>query len=381
MDYNDNHSFQTQNETFTTVPQVKKPKFILATVLFILTLASCIFAGFSWAGTDVVDAFSIQIAVMYGVLIMVFLLAHELGHFFAARYHKIDVTLPYFLPFPLFSPFGTMGAFIKTKTPIHSKKVLFDIGVSGPLVGFIVCLLFLIIGLLTCPSIEYLYTIHPDYQYSNWDTTGLYFGDTVLFEILKHIVRAPSYLPPMNEIYHYPFLCVGWFGLFVTAMNLLPFGQLDGGHILYAMFGRKQHTIAKISWWFLLVLGLGNGFGYLYSLLQIDIPGYFFITLQDYFLPVLQWISENAAWYFMGWSGWLFWAFLSRFFIKLPHPIVEDENPIGRKRIILGWVSIVLFFLTFTYNGIYFVDTLVEKTKKTIIQLQTPNSQQQSLLQ
>ena len=368
MDYKSSQPFLTQEEVSQLFPQKKKPKFILASILFILTFLSCVVAGLSWAGIEEINAFSLQIGLTYAILIMVFLLAHELGHYFAARYHKVDVTLPYFIPFPFFSPFGTMGAFIKTKTPIVSRKVLFDIGASGPLVGFVFCFLFLIIGLLTCPPLDYLYTIHPEYQYSQWDTSGLYFGDTILFELMKHIVSAPSYLPPMNEIYHYPFLCVGWFGMFVTAMNLLPFGQLDGGHILYAMFGKKQHLIANISWWLLLILSLGSGFGYLYSLLQIDIPGFFFITLQDYFLPVLEWIQQNATWYFMGWSGWLFWAFLSRFFIKLPHPIVEDDEPIGTKRVVLGWIAIVIFFLTFTYNGIYFKDANTKgSSKKTMI--------------
>lgn len=368
MEHQSSQTYLTEAEVSQIFQRKKKPKFILASVLFILTFISCVFAGLSWAGVEEINAFSLQIGFTYATLILVFLLAHEFGHYFAARYHKVDVTLPYFIPFPFFSPFGTMGAFIKTKTPIVSRKVLFDIGASGPLVGFVVCFLFMVIGLLTCPPIEYLYQIHPTYQYSQWDSSGLYFGDTVLFEILKHIVSAPSYLPPMNEIYHYPFLCVGWFGMFVTAMNLLPFGQLDGGHILYAMFGRKQHIIAKFSWWILLILSLGSGFGYLYSLLQIDIPGFFFITLQDYFLPVLEWVQQHATWYFMGWSGWLFWAFLSRFFIKLPHPIVEDDEPIGSKRTILGWIAIVIFFLTFTYNGIYFKDAPSnQSSKKTMI--------------
>ena len=124
-----------------------------------------------------------------------------------------------------------------------------------------------------------------------------------------------SFSETMNEMYHYPFLCVGWFGMFVTSLNMLPMGQLDGGHITFAMFGSKQSIIARISWWIIFSLGIGSFLGWFYEQIVVESPGEFYTTIQSILLPTFLWIKLHAPWIYNGWNGWLFWALITRFFI------------------------------------------------------------------
>lgn len=338
-------------------PKPKGSRLITNIILFLLTFVSTTIAGTFLAGYIPWEIENWQHGILYSVLIMTFLLVHEFGHYIAARKHGVKASLPYFLPMPIvfLSPFGTFGAFIRTKTPILSRRALFDIGAAGPLAGFIVCLIILIIGMATLPPIDYLYNIHPEYKFNSMIGGGIriIFGDTILFPLL-HYIFAPAngYLPPMVEIQHYPFLCVGWFGMFVTALNMLPFGQLDGGHILYAMFGKYQKRIASVAWWLIVVLGMGSVFADLSDILRNNSPDAFYTFLQSVFTPAFEAIHRIAPWYFEGWNGWLFWALIGRFLIKLKHPPVEDEAPIGTMRMMLGWIAILAFVVSFSYNGI-----------------------------
>ncbi len=337
-----------------------KPRYFLALGLFILNIISTIFAGVLWAGHNPFELTHWHYGVTYSLLLMLFLSAHELGHYFAARYHNIDTSLPYCLPFPIpvLSPFGTLGAFIKTREPIPSRKILFDIGVAGPLAGFIVCLGILIIGFLTMPSVEYLYSVHPDYLLNGGHITthGMFFGDTILFSTLKTLFIAPdTFFPPMNEIYHYPFLCVGWFGLFVTALNMLPIGQFDGGHVIYAMFGEKQVRIGKFIWWIMLFIGLGGGITFLHSVIQTYSPNDLYPITQGGFNSYFTFIGSFAPWFIYCWNGWLLWVCIARFVMKIKHPPVRDTSPIGTTRMIIGYIALLIFILSFSYNGIYFI--------------------------
>ena len=325
--------------------------------LFILTCASTMMAGSAWAGKNPVEVTNWIYGWTYASLLMLFLLTHEFGHYLAAMYHGVDASLPYFIPLPIpyVSMFGTFGAYIKTRGLIPNRKALFDIGASGPLAGFVVCLAIFIYGLTHLPGIDFLYGIHPEYKdmgimYPEW---GMYFGDMVLYRGLVAVFVEPgTYIPPLNELYHYPFLCVGWFGMFVTSLNLLPIGQLDGGHISYAMFGEKQSMIARIVWYGMILLGLGSFLGWFYEQIVVESPNEIYTMLQTMFLPLLLWLKVHAPWVYGGWSGWLFWAFFTRFFIKLEHPPVEGE-PIGFIRQFLGWVAFIIFLCTFAFNGIY----------------------------
>ncbi len=285
-------------------------------------------AGVQWLNRNPFDLSNISLGLTYAILIMLMLAAHEFGHYFAAKVHKVGATLPFFLPFPSFlliAPFGTLGAVIRLKTPISSRKVIFDIGAAGPIAGFVVTMAILIIGFRTLPAIEYLYAIHPEYaQMATIPKAGLTFGGTLFYSAVASLF-APSgaFVPPMNEIYHYPFLCVGWFGMFVTALNLIPIAQLDGGHISYAMFGNRYHTIAQSA---------------LVGLVLIGSLG---------LLPYLNIPFEY------GWPGWLFWALILIFFLRSPRlrrAPVEDETPLDGWRMAIGWLCVIIFIGSFSLS-------------------------------
>lgn len=338
----------------------KKAPLVVHLLLFIMTCITTMIAGTLWQMKDYTEISNWHYGITYVVLIMTFLISHEFGHYIASRIHKVDASLPYFLPafIPELMLFGTFGAVIATRSPIPNRKALFDIGVFGPIAGFLVSIIFLIIGLQTLPPKEFIYTIHPEYliKFSGEiPNEGLHFGDTLIFTILAQFFANPNgWLPPMNEIYHYPFLCVGWFGLFVTTLNLLPFGQLDGGHILYSMFGSKQNKIAKVVWWLLMIFASGSVLNLLLTMFSdIQIPNPFYIWLQDNFEPILSKLKMLVPWYFNFWGGWLFWALFTRIFVRIPHPFVPKTEALNPMRKTLGWIAIFIFFLSFSYNGIY----------------------------
>ncbi len=332
-------------------------------ILFLFTFLTCVIAGAAWAGANVFEITTWGEGLLYAVLILTFLSAHEFGHYFAAKAHGVKASLPFFIPFPplyyIFPiNFGTFGAVIKTRSPIPSRKALFDIGAAGPIAGFIVCIIFLIIGLQTLPGIDFIYSIHPEYLENGGKIpeTSLFFGDTLLYTIFaKLFANHDGFLPPMNEIYHYPFLNVGWFGLFVTTLNMLPFGQLDGGHILYSMFGKKQKKIAKILWIVMIAIGSGSIINELYLFLGSTFESSTAQFIQSIFYPPLDMLHDIIPWYFQGWGGWLFWGLIAKFFLKLPHPPVGDYDDIGATRKTIGWATIIILGLSFSYNGIYFI--------------------------
>lgn len=345
--------------------QRKKHSVYFHIFLFLATFLSTTIAGVQWAGQDFTHLENISYGLTYGILMMLFFFSHEFGHYFASRYHKVDVTLPYFIPFPpapgLIGLFGTFGAVIRTRSPILSRTALFDIGVAGPIGGFIMSLIFLIYGLMTLPTIDFIYSIHPNYLVMNSGqipAEGLFYGDTILYSILSSVFANPDgFLPPMNEIYHYPFLNVGWFGLFVTTLNMMPIGQLDGGHITYAMFGRNLQTkIARIFWWLIMIMGVFGILGIFYEILSLEHEGTSYYFLKQIFFPILNFIHVNAPFLYKSWSGWLFWGVITRLFIKLEHPPVRDNEPLSRNRMIVGWLSIIILVLSFSYNGLYFIE-------------------------
>ncbi|MBE2281439.1 MAG: site-2 protease family protein [Ignavibacteriaceae bacterium] len=240
-------------------------------ILVLITFVTTVIAGAQWVlGYGVLDVSQLYHGLPYAFSILFMLGTHEFGHYFASLAHKVKVTLPYFIPFPSiegFLNFGTMGAVIKTKSPIQNKTALFDIGIAGPVAGFIASIGLVIYGFSTLPGKDYILGIHPDYDTLEYGAAGvsLIFGDNILFSVLRDMfANSPDgFIPPMNEIYHYPYLCVGWFGLFVTALNLIPVGQLDGGHIMYAMFGSKVQKI--VAWVFMLFMLVWGGLGILTS--------------------------------------------------------------------------------------------------------------------
>ncbi len=343
-------------------PKVLKKKYAIHILLFVITFFTTTLAGVQWLMKDFTNPANWVYGLSYSIPLLLFLSAHEFGHYFAAKYHNVKATLPYYIPIflPFFVNFGTFGAVIKTQSPIPNRKALFDIGVAGPIAGFIVSLGILIYGLYNLPPIDYIYSIHPEYltQYNGAiPGNGLHFGDTLLYFILSELFANPNgFLPPMNEIYHYPFLCVGWFGLFVTALNLIPIGQLDGGHITYAMFGNQHRKIARSAWWLMFMMGLFSLLGGLETLLREDMNNTAFELMKLLIYPPLKFIRENLPWLYSSWEGWLIWAIITKFFIKLDHPPIYDSEELSPGRKKLGWIAILILISSFSYNGIYIIE-------------------------
>lgn len=296
---------------------------IINIILFICTFFTTTVAGVAWLNADPYDYSNFHLGLTYSILILLVLSSHEFGHYFAARVHKVKVTLPYYIPFPLFlNPFGTMGAVIKMRSPSRTRKALFDIGIAGPISGFIVSVAILIWGMTHLPQFDYIYKIHPEYEVTGVPTTGFSFGSTLLYWSMgKIFVGSPDvFLPPMNEMYHYPFLCVGWFGLLITALNLLPVGQLDGGHITYALLGSKHKIVARIFFGLTLAMGLVG----LLPFLGVEI------------------FSEY------GLLNWLVWSILIFFVIKIDHPPIYDPEDLCVRRKLLGLFALFMFISSFT---------------------------------
>jgi membrane-associated protease RseP (regulator of RpoE activity) len=314
--------------------------------LFLCTFFTTTIAGVWWVNPDPFELTNFHLGIAYSVSILFILACHEFGHYFAARYHKVDTTLPYFIPFPpIVLSFGTFGAIIRTRTVPPTKKAIFDIGVAGPIAGFFASILVLVYGFLHLPSASYILAIHPDYDFlanASRSAHGAYleFGNSILFSTLKSALTDPSrqFVPPMSEVYHYPFLCAGWFGLFVTALNLIPMGQFDGGHIIYGMFGDLHRKIARISFYILIVLGVPS----LADALLRTALGLIEKREIDQIIPYAQY----------SWSTWFFWAMIAYFIIKLYHPPVPDESPLDSRRMAVGWFCVLIFIVTFSVNPI-----------------------------
>jgi len=294
--------------------------YLLHGSLFLATFFTCTFAGVQWLNKDSLELANFPAGFGYSLLLILFLASHEFGHYIAARMYGISVTLPFFIPIPHFlNPFGTMGAVIRIRSPFPSRRSLFDVGIAGPIAGFIVTLIVLLIGFINLPGKEYLYSIHPEYaRMAEIPSGGFTFGSSLLFWFLCKIFASHGFVPPMNEIYHYPLLCVGWFGMFVTAMNLLPVGQLDGGHVVYALLGPDaQHKVARVTFVLLVLLGLTG-----------IIPAF----------------GSSRQ---LGTLGWLVWAGILLFVIRLDHPQLMFPDELSPSRRFLGWLSIAIFILSF----------------------------------
>jgi len=329
----DNRYYQTVTGSEPIVEEVKRKPFkmgiSLNIILFIVTFITTTMAGVQWMNQDPYIFQNFRFGLKYSILILTVLSCHEFGHYFAAKIHKVKVTLPYFIPFPLplFNPFGTMGAVIRMKSPSRTRKALFDIGIAGPVAGFVASFIILVWGMTHLPSVEYLFNIHPNYRYEGIPLAqGFSFGNTLLYlGLSKLLASSPSvFLPPMNEMYHYPFLCVGWFGMLITSLNLLPVGQLDGGHIVYALFGNKHKIIARI---------------------------FFVITASMGVIGLLPFIGIN--WFEnYGLVQWVLWSLLILFVIRVDHPPLYDPEPIGWKRRLWGVFALFMFVSSFTPSPI-----------------------------
>jgi len=261
-------------------------------LLFIATFFTTLIAGALLNGViPWEEPEKLYLGLPFSLTLLLILMVHELSHYFTSRKHHVSASLPYFIPAPPI--IGTFGAIIKMKPPIPDKRSLIDIGASGPIGGFIIAIIACVVG-LSLSEVKPAGTLDG----------GLAFGSSLLFSFLSEIVLHAG--PEDYDVILHPVAFAGWIGLLVTSLNLLPIGQLDGGHIVYALFGEKHSLIAKITIPVLIVMG---------------------ITL---------------------WPGWLVWAVLMIVMGHKHPPVVYPHIQLDKNRKIIGWVSFAIFILTFT---------------------------------
>ncbi len=289
-------------------------------ILFALTVATTLIQGYVFEG-------SVLSAVSFSAALLFILGSHEMGHYHFGRKYGVNITPPYFIPAPPYiSPIGTFGAFIKIKSPITNKRALFDIGVAGPLAGIVATIPVLIIGLKLSTIVE------ADSFYSRPDVMILDFGNTLIFSYLSDLVLGK--VASGYAVEHHPVAFAGWVGLFITALNLIPSGQLDGGHIIYSLVSKKVHSAVSISMVVILVvIGLGT------------VP---FLKLSQMIwggdLP--SWISSVPV--YDGWPGWILWAVLLTILGTKHPPTIDEHTGLDFKRKVLAVVALLVFIGCFS---------------------------------
>lgn len=268
---------QTPPQTEPPVEREYRPRIGLPVALFFITCWSTYSVG----------------GLSFAMSLMTILLAHEFGHYLQARRYRVPASLPYFIPMPG-SPIGTMGAVIAMQPGIGNRRSLFDIGVTGPIAGLVPALIFSILGL--CWS---------EYLPIGSRPVRLGLGSPPLFSFLAHSILGP--VPEGHILSIHKVAFAGWVGIFITALNLIPIGQLDGGHVLYALLRERAHGIAQA----LLILAM-------------------------------------AAVVFYGYWGWSLMILLLMLMGPIHPPTADDSVPLGPTRTIIGWASLAFVPLGFT---------------------------------
>ncbi len=260
-------------------------------ILFGLTVITTLLAG---AIMNQVNPLSNPLLIFKGasfaVPLLLILTFHEFGHYIESKRAGIKVSLPYFIPGPTL--FGTFGAVIRSKSPFKTRRDLLDVGAAGPIAGFVVAVVVIIFGLSQSQIVEEV------------STDGFVLGESLIFKFLSWVVLKD--VPQGHTVLLSPTAFAGWAGILVTMLNLLPIGQLDGGHIMYALLGRNQRKVATVATFSLVPLG--------------------------YFL----------------WEGWFVWVVLV-LLIKIGHPpTLNDQVPLDTRRKVIGWLAMFIFILSFT---------------------------------
>ncbi|MCY3595145.1 MAG: site-2 protease family protein [Bacteroidetes bacterium] len=385
-------------------------RYLLHAGLFVVTLLSTALTGavvfigrsVAWEAGDAVlniggipftTAFLAD-AFTFGGALIAFLTIHEFGHYIAGRLHRVKTSLPYFIPSPLIG-IGTLGAVISIREPIPNLTKLFDIGAAGPIAGFVMVLILLVWAMATLPSPEYMFGVggheplldyiratgkFPETPISDAPPGGrLTLGATPLYWALTQVF--PN-VPPLYEMYHYPLLFAAWLGLFFTALNLMPVGQLDGGHIVYALFGPKWHARISRTFIFMMLSSMAVG-------AALVLPGMLItMTGNELIGKILLWFILGAflalctrrvfgeRWWLMtltilvlasfasavpdalnwfGYFGWFPWCLLLIFVVKVDHPPVPLSHPLTNLRRLIGYFTLAIFILCFSIKPLYSV--------------------------
>lgn len=301
------------------VPEARH-RYWLHVLLFLLTIVSTLIVGaelqssfaanqppfaadeaFFQLGWIASQPSRLLLGVPFSLSLMLILLAHEMGHYLAARYYGVDASLPYFIPAPTL--IGTFGAFIRIRSRIHSRRALFDIGIAGPIAGFVVAVGALAVG-MSCSKIAPNLVAAGDLQ----------LGYPLIFHAFTGLAPGAAMIS-MRAIYLNPIAVAAWVGMFATALNLLPGGQLDGGHILYALWPAAHKKVSRLLIATLVVMGLAF------------------------------------------WPGWLIWATVLLAFGR-SHPRVPEFPALDHKRRMLGVFGVLIFVLTFTPSPILGLEIL-----------------------
>ena len=383
--------------------------YLIQSILFIVTIITTTMAGAEWmygnifsfvydffryiggesADTQVIPHKAMGWAefisgFQFSIPFLVILTVHEFGHYFVARAHQVKVTLPYYIPlwFGFTQSIGTMGAFIRITSVVKSRLKFFDIGIAGPLAGFLVALVVLWYGFTHLPPPEFIFTIHPEYAkfglnypqfvYEN-APGGLILGDNILFWLFKTYIADPARLPHANEIIHYPYLFAGYLALFFTSLNLIPIGQLDGGHVLYGLIGKKKFNFAAPILFG--IFAFYSGFGlfrpdsFATGSSEVFYEQLFYLFLYIYFLYIcyrritdipstslmialIIVVGQFALSYIRpdweGYSGFLPFVFILGRFLGVKHPETEENEPMDLPRIILGIFALIIFVISFS---------------------------------
>ncbi len=260
-------------------------------------------------GWVLADPSRLLLGVPFAGTLMLILLAHEMGHFLYCVRYSVNATLPFFIPAPTL--IGTLGAFIRIKSPIRSREALFDIGIAGPIAGFVVALVTAVIALSLSKPMT-----------ASTGPSDLVLVYPIVFDIahwlLIHLGISGAGNLPLGAVYLHPTAIAAWVGMFATALNLLPGGQLDGGHIVYALSPRAHRYVSRITVVTLLTLG-------------------FIAVLKD-----MHFLSER----WKSWEGWLVWALLLTV-SGLRHPQVPPWPGLGGRRKMLALFALLMLVLTF----------------------------------
>ena len=294
---------------FPPAPRRQWREWVVPFLLFLATLLSSTFAGLFYVAGDIrfgtllltaaLHPAVLLLGLPFSLTLLTILLAHELGHFFACKHYGISCTPPYFIPLPV-SIAGTLGAFIRIKSPFQHRRALFDVGVAGPLAGFAAALPALFVGISLSKLIpkEHL-------------QGAISFGEPLLFRWIGKLVLG--YSPASQDMLAHPIAMAAWFGLLATCLNLFPIWQLDGGHIAYALFGQKLQRMVSILGVFALIL---------ISFLGWPIPSYLFF-------------------------GLLLLVIGARFRFHHP-PTLFDDDAVGPERMVVGIIALLILVVSFT---------------------------------
>jgi membrane-associated protease RseP (regulator of RpoE activity) len=281
-------------------------------ILFLITLLTTTMAGANDNGAyaspfhPLITVLNLGAGFSFSIPLMLILFSHEMGHYLASRRHDVDTTWPYFIPGPYIMPFpipavGTFGAFIRMRALPRTRRAMFDIGAAGPWAGFIVALIAITVGLKLS-------------QVTPLDNSqgGAQLGNSIIFWSVSRVILGVD--PNSVNVNLHPIAFAGWLGLLVTTLNLLPVGQLDGGHVVYALLGTRLHRlVSRLAW-------LGTA-------LMVVVP---YLLGKDF------------------WPGWLFW-FVIVMVLGLGHPSTSDtETPLSGGRRLMAWATVALFIGTFS---------------------------------